>query len=172
MSRLPIPHMIDELDQQVDNVKAAAAYVEDRDTASRTYTEGQFILWKGLLYTVKPGGLPQGETISATYLDPVTGGGLNVLSGAIVDLSNQLTTVEHAGFTYTSDFETYIGRIINTTDYISGDAKSNLPFQAGASMIIVGDSTNAHILCIRANGQLFTRNKVSGVWDTEWINRW
>lgn len=66
--------------QQIDDLQAAAAYVENGDTASRTYTEGQFVLWKGLLYTVKAGGMPQGETISTTtYLDAVTGGGLNKL---------------------------------------------------------------------------------------------
>ena len=76
--------------QQIDNVKAAVAYVEDGNTASRTYTAGQFVLWKGLLYTVKPGGLPQNETISTTYLEAVTGGGFNVLSGAIDDLASKI----------------------------------------------------------------------------------
>ena len=71
------------LSQQTDNIEAAAAYVEDGDTASRTYTKGQFVLWKGLLYTVKPGGLPQGETISATYLKAVAGGGLNSITPGI-----------------------------------------------------------------------------------------
>ena len=119
MSRLPIPHIINTIktklgfdrtmtasgedvvdavnkqSQQIDNVKAAVAYVEDGNTASRTYTAGQFVLWKGLLYTVKPGGLPQNETISTTtYLDSVTdGGGLNDIiavlnSNRITDVSN------------------------------------------------------------------------------------
>lgn len=70
--------------QQIDNVKAAAAYVEDGDTASRTYTTGQFILWKGLLYTVKTGGMPQGATINTAYLNPVTGGGFNALNSQLI----------------------------------------------------------------------------------------
>ena len=79
---------IDDLADEVDNLQAAAAFVEDGDTASRTYTEGQFILWKGLLYTVKAGGMPQGETLSTTtYLDDVTGGGLNKLYSNIGNIS-------------------------------------------------------------------------------------
>lgn len=70
--------------QRIDNVEAAVAYVEDGNKASREYTEGQFVLWHGLLYTVKTGGMPQGVTISTTYLSHVTGGGLNVLSQQMV----------------------------------------------------------------------------------------
>ena len=77
--------------QQIDDLQAAAAYVEDGTTASRTYTEGQFVLWQGLLYTVKTGGMPQGETISTTYLTRVTDGGLNAISGTVNSLSSELT---------------------------------------------------------------------------------
>ena len=77
---------LDDQSQQIANLQAAAAYVEDGDTASREYTEGQFILWRGLLYTVKTGGMPQGETISTTYLESVTGGGFNDIVSAINSL--------------------------------------------------------------------------------------
>ena len=157
--------------QQITNLQAAAAYVEDGDIASRTYTEGQFVLWKGLLYTVKTGGLPQNETISTTYLERVTVGGFNALFNSISSLTNQLTTVENAEFANTSDFENYRGKIINTA-VVSGDAKSNLPFQGSASLIILGSVTNLHLICFRANGELYTRNKNNSVWETEWTNRW
>lgn len=78
--------------QQIDNVKAATAYVEDGNTASRTYTEGQFVLWQGLLYAVKTGGMQQGVTISTTYLNPVTGGGINVLSQQMVTKYSNITS--------------------------------------------------------------------------------
>lgn len=104
--------------QQIDNVEAAAAYVEDGDTASRTYTDGQFVLWQGLLYKVKPGGMPQDETISTTYLEPVTGGGLNALNN---DLKSVIRTVQvqlpNSGTINAGDIYTYS----------SYDISSNIP---------------------------------------------
>lgn len=162
---------ITEQSRQIDGLQAAAAYVEDGDKASQTYTEGTFILWKGSLYTVKTGGMPQGETISTTYLEHVTGGGFNALSSSIANLTSQLTTVEYAHFDNLSDFDMYQGKIINSIT-IGGEAKGNLTFSANACAIIIGNSNFMHVLCIRANGELYQRNKNSGTWDSQWTNRW
>ena len=88
--------------QQIDDLQAAAAYVEDGDVATRTYTEGQFILLKGKLYTVNSGGLPLDTAITGN-VTAVTNGGLNVLSGAIDDIDSRLTNlVKTATFTGTT----------------------------------------------------------------------
>lgn len=74
--------VVDAVNKQsasIDDLQAAAAYVEDGDTATKkTYYEGEFIVWKGSLYTVKSGGLSSGEPI-AGHVMSVTGGGLNAL---------------------------------------------------------------------------------------------
>ena len=72
---------IEDLADEMDDLQAATAYVEDGDTATRTYTEGQFILWKGKLYTVNSGGLPLDTAITGN-VTAVTDGGLNALLNA------------------------------------------------------------------------------------------
>jgi hypothetical protein len=80
--------------QQIDDLKAAAAYVEDGDTATKkTYAAGEFIVWKGSLYTVNSGGLPLGTAITG-HVTAVTGGGLNVINDGLNALNNNLGNVQ------------------------------------------------------------------------------
>ena len=72
--------------QQIDDIQAAVAYVEDGDTATKkTYTEGEFIVWKGSLYTVNSGGIPLGNAITG-HVTAVTEGGFNNLNNKIANL--------------------------------------------------------------------------------------
>lgn len=76
--------------QQIDSLQAAAAYVEDGDNATqKTYSEGEFIVWKGSLYTVNSGGIPLGTAITG-HVTAVTGGGLNALNNGLTALNNKL----------------------------------------------------------------------------------
>lgn len=55
------------------------AYVESGNTASRTYVAGDFISWKGTLYTARTA-IPLGDSFAVdTNLSAVTSGGLNKL---------------------------------------------------------------------------------------------
>ena len=87
--------------QQIDSLQAAAAYVEDGDTATqKTYSKGEFIVWKGSLYTVNSGGIPLGTAITG-HVTAVSGGGLNVLNEG---LNTKLTDYGIAvKYTYLSD---------------------------------------------------------------------
>lgn len=73
--------------QQILNLGNAIAYVENGDTATRTYSAGQYVLWKGTLYTVNSGGIPSGTAI-AGHVTAVTSGGLNALKTNIDILNN------------------------------------------------------------------------------------
>lgn len=92
--------------QQIDELQAAAAFVEDGDTAQlRTYAEGDFIMWKGSLYVVNSGGLPRYEAISG-HVTEVTGGGLNVLNNKIKPFANWRYVVKAYTGTLTVNGET------------------------------------------------------------------
>lgn len=69
-----VKNTLNQLDQNM-------AYVESGNTASRTYTYGQFISWKGTLYTVSAtDGIPTGTAFAVgTNLAAVTGGGFDSL---------------------------------------------------------------------------------------------
>ena len=75
----------------LNQVEDAIAYVQSGDTASRTYTEGQFVYLKNHatlaegLYTVNSGGIPSGTTVTG-HLTADTSGGLNALKSIISDL--------------------------------------------------------------------------------------
>lgn len=74
---------IADVESEIDAVKAATAYVEEGDTATqKTYAAGEFILWKGALYTVNSGGIPVNTAITG-HVTAVTGGGLNALNTAV-----------------------------------------------------------------------------------------
>lgn len=78
--------------QQIDNLQAAAAYVEDGDTATlKTYSEGEYIVWKGSLYTVNSGGIPAGTAITGN-VTAVTGGGFNTLNNGLNALNSKLVS--------------------------------------------------------------------------------
>lgn len=79
--------------QQIDNVEAAVAYVEDGNTASRTYTAGQYVLWKGSLYTVNNEGIASGTAITG-HVTAVSNGGFNTLNNGIKAINNSLSGIE------------------------------------------------------------------------------
>jgi hypothetical protein len=58
------------------------------------------------------------------------------------------------------------GFISNVT--LSGTAKANLSFSGKMSFIVVGDGDYIHIICVRGNGEMYTRNKNDGTWDESW----
>ena len=74
-----------ELKNTLNAVEDAIAYVQNGDTASRTYTAGQFVYLKNHatlaegLYTVNSGGIPSGTTVTG-HLTEDASGGLNVLN--------------------------------------------------------------------------------------------
>lgn len=85
---------IDELADEIDNLQAADAYVENGDTAQlRTYAAGDFIMWNGALYTVNSEGIAQ-ETAIAGHVTTVTGGGFNALESKIASktITNQTSS--------------------------------------------------------------------------------
>lgn len=161
--------------QQIDDLQAAVAYVEEGDTSSQTYTEGQFVLWKGLLYTVKTGGMPLNTPISTTYLDPVTIGGLNVLNEYLNTLNSRISRdiIAGPGITFSYQNVVKVGKVctlfINctkNTNWAEGDVIGTIPegFRPFYSMNVMfgsyGDPEKAYIVSINSNnGNITIWNK-------------
>lgn len=68
--------------QSLAAVKSDMGIVEDGNTATHTIAAGQYVIWKGALYTASAA-IPAGTTLSTSNLTAVSGGGLNALNGKI-----------------------------------------------------------------------------------------
>ena len=75
---------LENVDEQL---KADIGIVENTDTATHTIAAGQYVIWKGSLYTASAA-IPAGSTLSATNLSPVNNGGLNDIQDAITNIPN------------------------------------------------------------------------------------
>ena len=74
---------ISSLSSQIVNLGNAIAYVENGDNATqKTYTDGEYLYWKGALYTVNSGGIPL-DTAIANHVTAVPEGGINALANAM-----------------------------------------------------------------------------------------
>lgn len=125
-----LKNALNQLDYSESAIEDSIAYVQDGDTASRTYTAGQFIYLKNHptlaegLYTVNSGGIPQNTSVTG-HLTADTSGGLNALSNemkkvlyaaystTITSQSSRVTTIPagipgykllSASFDYNGDF--------------------------------------------------------------------
>lgn len=87
-------------------VEDAIAYVQSGDTASRTYTAGQFVYLKNHptlaegLYTVNSGGIPQANSVTGHLT--ASGNGFNLLTSKInkkIDYSKMIINSDGTGIT-------------------------------------------------------------------------
>lgn len=69
---------IDELKTSLTNVKSDLGIVEDGNTATHAIASGQYVIWKGSLYTASSA-ISVGATLSSSNLTAVSDGGFNDL---------------------------------------------------------------------------------------------
>ena len=84
--------------QSLAAVKSDMGIVEDGNTATHTISAGQYVIWKGALYTASAA-IPSGTTLSSSNLTAVSDGGLNALNGKFAR-SGTFTLTTRSG-TYT-----------------------------------------------------------------------
>ena len=84
------------LSGQIGDLAGEMAYIESGDNASRGYTKGQFILWKGDLYRVKADTITSGNafTVGTNIEDVGDQGGLNALNSNLSPYTNTITPIE------------------------------------------------------------------------------
>lgn len=76
--------------QSLAAVKSDMGIVEDGNTATHTIAAGQYVIWKGALYTASAA-IPSGTTLSTSNLTAVSDGGLNSLNGKLEKIATTLT---------------------------------------------------------------------------------
>ena len=91
--------------QSLAAVKSDMGIVEDGNTATHTIAAGQYVIWKGALYTASAA-IPAGTTLSTSNLTAVSGGGLNALNGKLIRTNITSITITDivSGVTIDSDY--------------------------------------------------------------------
>lgn len=72
--------------RQISGTKASIGIVADGSTATQNITAGQYVIWKGALYTASTN-IATGATLSISNLTAVPGGGLNALNGKLTRIT-------------------------------------------------------------------------------------
>ena len=75
----------------------------------------------------------------------------------------------YKAFNTVNEFDSLTSGFIDEVRLESGGtAQGGLPFTSNASLIINGEGSNIHLICIRANGEMYVRSKNQGTWDSGW----
>lgn len=80
---------MDTVDTAITATKSDLGIVEDGNTATHSITAGQYVIWKGNLYTASSA-IATGTTLSTSNLTAVSNGGLNSLNEQIAIVNNKL----------------------------------------------------------------------------------
>lgn len=78
---------MDTVDTAITATKSDLGIVEDGNTATHSITAGQYVIWKGNLYTASSA-IAIGTTLSTSNLTAVSNGGLNSLNDQIATVNN------------------------------------------------------------------------------------
>lgn len=87
----------DSVKDVTDDIKADIAIVEDTDNATHNISAGQYVVWKGSLYTALSN-IAIGAGLSASNLSAVSSGGLNDLGSQINTLNSNLNNLRYSSF--------------------------------------------------------------------------
>ena len=132
------------IDWIVKKLKKCIGIVEDGDTASSAISKGQYVVWKGSLYTAD-GAISSGTTLSASggskNLTAVTDGGLNLLNSKIANIP-VIKTNSFTGTTSGSGnvSQGHAKRVIILSAWTDGSDRIVSPF-AGSGAGITGQYT-------------------------------
>jgi hypothetical protein len=76
------PAVIAAHSAEIANLKSDLGVVEDTNTATHTIASGQYVIWKGALYTAKSA-IPSGTALSSSNLQAAPNGGLNEIISSL-----------------------------------------------------------------------------------------
>ena len=115
---------MDTVDTAITATKSDLGIVEDGNTATHSITAGQYVIWKGNLYTASSA-IATGTTLSTSNLTAVSNGGLNSLNEHIVVTMSDFMTANttNANVSTTSSYVTKTANM--KAIHIVATAKSN-----------------------------------------------
>lgn len=155
----------DSVKDVTDALKSDIAFVEDTDTATHNITSGQYVIWKGALYTASSN-ISIGGGLSLSNLTAVPAGGLNDLHNQVVTLNSKVTFDPSAA----ADLDTAnqvsgltLMHITNTTlhtPYTEGVTTSTQGFVLGSG----NGNYRVQLAILNGNNNLYLRNMSGGTW--------
>ena len=148
-------------------LKADIGIVENTNTATHNISAGQYVIWKGDLYTASSA-ISSGATLSDANLTAVSGGGLNALNSNINSISVQMTTLT-AGNLLTSGSD-LLDAPVGTWSYRASDNLTNTPCNNGLVRVYKTSSSTQWTLIIVNDPVAPTNvyiNMKAGTWS-EW----
>lgn len=121
---------IGTLSTGISNTQADIAIVENTNNATHNITAGDYVVWKGSLYTASSN-ISIGDGLSGSNLSAVSNGGLNALLDKITWKDATFTSAtgwnfNNQGFKYTDDGKVFI------TGYFTSHTQVNSPTQIGS----------------------------------------
>ena len=108
-----VDEALTKLNEGMEKIKSDIGIVEDTDTAVHTISEGQYVIWKGVLYTAKTA-IPSGTALSASNLTAVGAGGIaNVIGDALVPVEiTSLVTFNESEYASNQTHFYVIGKLL------------------------------------------------------------
>ena len=157
-----IEYDIQDLENDVDDTRAAVAYNEDGNTASQNITSGSFVIWKGHAYTAN-GNITSGDTLqSGTNLTPVTGGISNALNskitngiGGVSSTTNNITSYTSINNAYTCS-EGYV-RVSGNGETVYAVNKNG----TDSVTLLIGDGTHNISIFVKKGTKVFCSSGAS-----------
>ena len=141
---------MDTVDTAITATKSDLGIVEDGNTAIHSITKGQYVIWKGNLYTASSA-IAIGTTLSTSNLTAVSNGGLNSLNDHIAtkqDKGNSVTgsTLE----TIESSLNTIASSMTNASCIIGYAFPENWAYGSGCYVLSRRSSTVINVSFILA----------------------
>ena len=128
----------------IANLKSDLGVVENTNTATHNISAGQYVIWKGSLYTASDA-ISSGATLSNANLTAVSGGGLNALNSkfyTVISSGDNLNNYKNSGMFFLNASASNIG---------------NCPSGGGYSaMIVIGVGTTCQQMLFN-NSYIFHR---------------
>lgn len=160
---------LNQLGIDVGYLKSDIGIVEETDTAQHTIASGQYVIWKGQLYTASAA-IPAGTTLSGTNLAAVSGGGLNNLRDFARAVNNRFgANTRFRTYFNTGDIQIDLGFTPSINKYghlILFNANQNALFgiSFGASIVVNKWSSTSITLTVTNTGTVIHIVPSSALW--------
>lgn len=149
---------IHDNDLLIANLKSDIGIVENTNTASHNISAGQYVIWKGELYTASDA-ISSGATLSNANMTAVSGGGLNALNSKIAYYTDVEVTLT-SGDLINKDITGFSNRTILAVSFVYNDAFYYATLTDGRNITVLFRNNNQTISVIQQGGTRTTDRTV------------
>ena len=121
--------------------------VQNGNTATQNITKGQYVIWKGALYTASAA-IASGTTLSDSNLTAVTDGGLNDVDGKLSALRNAAVTT--VVIRWDTDLSAQTVNLNNGLYLVAVDSRNSATDESTGLYIVQSNAAyNSHVTTVR-----------------------